>query len=156
MTVDDDLVLFVDQQQLILYAYFSQTMIILMLLNVNVLFVQLHITLNQMRTHQLLYINAILIQSQGVLISVNYINFQKHSITFFSECCCMSKHFNKCYNNCKWHDHTACCFICNNNVLIVISDDENNNSVNENEHAAQSRQITLMLLIRTVIKYIDP
>jgi len=155
VTVNDDLVLFVDQQQLILYAHFSQTMIILMLLNVNVLFVQLHITLNQMRTHQLLYINAILIQSQDVLISVNCINCQKHSMTLFLKCCCMSEHFNECYNNCKWHDHTVCCFICNNNVLIVISDNENNNSVNENEHAAQSKQITLMLLMRTVIIYIN-
>jgi len=36
---DDDLVLLISQQQLALYAHFSQTMIILMLLNVNVLFV---------------------------------------------------------------------------------------------------------------------
>jgi hypothetical protein len=57
---------FVDQQQLTQYAHFSQTRVILVLPDVNVLFVQLHITLNQMRTHQLLYINAILIQSQCV------------------------------------------------------------------------------------------
>jgi len=58
---NDNSVLFVDQQQLTQYAHFSQTMVILMLLNVNVLFVQLCITLNQIRTHQLLYINVILI-----------------------------------------------------------------------------------------------
>ncbi len=63
VAADDDLILFVDQQQLTQYAHFSQTMIILTLLSVNVLFVQLCITLNQMRTHWLLYINAILIQS---------------------------------------------------------------------------------------------
>jgi len=51
VTADDDLVFFVDQQQLVLYAYFSQTMIILALPDVNVLFVQLYITLNQVRTH---------------------------------------------------------------------------------------------------------
>jgi len=61
--VDVNSVLFVDQQQLTQYTHFSQTRVILALLSVNVLFVQLHITLNQMRTHQLLYINAILIQS---------------------------------------------------------------------------------------------
>jgi len=61
--VDVDSVLFVDQQQLAQYAHFPQTRAILVLLSVNVLFVQLHITLNQVRTHQLLYINAILIQS---------------------------------------------------------------------------------------------
>jgi len=61
VTVDDDSVLFVNQQQLALYAHFSQTMIILTLLSVNVLFVQLCITLNQIRIHQLLYINVILI-----------------------------------------------------------------------------------------------
>ena len=71
VAADDDSVLFVDQQQLTQYAHSSQTMVILVLFSVNVLFVQLHITLNQMRTHQLLYINAILIQSQSVLISVS-------------------------------------------------------------------------------------
>jgi len=50
-SVDVDSVLFVGQQQLTQYTHFSQTRVILVLLNVNVLFVQLHITLNQMRTH---------------------------------------------------------------------------------------------------------
>jgi len=36
---DDDLVLFVDQQQFTLYTHFSQTMIILAVLSVNVLFI---------------------------------------------------------------------------------------------------------------------
>jgi len=45
VAVDDDSVFFVNQQQLILYAHFSQTMVILMLLSVNVLFIQLYITL---------------------------------------------------------------------------------------------------------------
>jgi len=58
---DEDSVLFVDQQQLAQYTHFSQTRDILVLLSVNVLFVQLCIMLNQMRTHQLLYINTILI-----------------------------------------------------------------------------------------------
>jgi len=49
--VDVDSVLFVDQQQLTQYAHFSQTRVILVLSDVNVLFVQLHITLNQVRTH---------------------------------------------------------------------------------------------------------
>jgi len=66
---DVNSVLEVDQQQLALYAHFSQTMVILALLNNNVLFVQICITLQQMRIYQLLYINAILIQSQNVLIS---------------------------------------------------------------------------------------
>jgi len=48
---DDNSVLFVDQQQLAQYTHFSQTMVILVLLSVNVLFVQLCITSNQMRTH---------------------------------------------------------------------------------------------------------
>jgi len=48
---DVDLVLFVDQQQFALYTHSSQTMVILMLLDVNVLFVQHCITLNQIRTH---------------------------------------------------------------------------------------------------------
>ncbi len=154
VTVDDDSVLFIDQQQLIQYTHFSQTMIILTLSDVNILFVQLCITLNQIRTHQLLYINAILIQSQSVLISADCINCQTHDMTLFSECHCTSKHFNECCSNCKWCDHAAHCSVCNNDVLIVILNDENNNSVNEDECAAQSRQITLTSSVRTVIIYI--
>jgi len=153
---DDDSVLFIDQQQLVLYTHFSQTMVILMLLSVNVSFIQLCITLNQMRTHQSLYINAILIQSQSVLVSADCINCQKRSMTLFLKCHCTSKHFNECCDNCKWHDHTAHCSVCNNNVLIVISDDENDDGVNEDKHAAQSRQITSAPLTEAVIIYIDP
>jgi len=61
VAVDVDSVLFVDQQQLTQYTHSSQTRVIFVLFSVNVLFVQLCITLNQMRTHWLLYINAILI-----------------------------------------------------------------------------------------------
>ncbi len=154
--VDVDSVLFVDQQQLTQYTHFSQTRVIIALLSVNILFVQQCITLNQIRTHHLLYINAILIQSQDVLISVSCINCQTHSMTLFLKCCCMSKHFNECCSNCKWCDHTACCFVCNNDVLIGISNNENNNDVNENEPAAQSRQITLTLLTEAVVIYVAP
>jgi len=154
VTVDEDSVLFVDQQQLTQYIYFSQTRGILVLLSVNVSFIQLYILSNQMRTHQLLYINVILIQSQSVLISVSCTNCQTHSMTFFSECCCTSKHFNECCSNCKWHDHTACCFVHNNDVLIVILNNENDNDVNENEPAAWSRRITLVLLTEAVIIYV--
>jgi len=74
VTVDVDSVLFVDQQQLTQYTYFSQTRGIFVLPDVNVLFIQLRITLNQMRIHWSLYINAILIQSQSVLISDSCLN----------------------------------------------------------------------------------
>ncbi len=72
--VDVNCVLFVDQQQFAWYAHFSQTMVILTLLSDNILFIQNCITSAQMRTHQSLYINVILIQSQGVLISADCIN----------------------------------------------------------------------------------
>jgi len=153
-TVDEDSVLFVDQQQLTQYTHFSQTRDILTLLSVNISFVQLCILLNQVRTHQLLYINVILIQSQGVLISVGCTNCQTHDMTSFSECHCTSKHFNECCDNCKWRDHAAHCSVHNNDVLIVISDDENDNNVNENEPAAQLRRITLTLLMRVIIIYV--
>jgi len=39
VTVDVDSVFFVDQQQFVQYAHFSQTKVILVLLSVNVLFV---------------------------------------------------------------------------------------------------------------------
>jgi len=127
-----------------------------MLLSVNILFVQQCITLNQMRTHHSSYINVILIQSQDVLISADCINCQTHDMTLFSECYCMSKHFNECCDNCKWRDHTAHCSVCNNDVLIVISDDENNNNVNENKCATQLRRITLTSLTETVVIYVTP
>jgi len=63
-------------------------MIILALLSDNVLFVQIYITLQQMRIHQSLYINVILIQSQDMLISDSCTNCQKHSMTLFLKCCC--------------------------------------------------------------------
>ncbi len=148
---DVNSVLKVDQQQLALYAHFSQTVVILTLLSDNVLFVQICITLQQVRTHQSLYINTILIQSQSVLISDSCIDCQKCGMTLFLKCCCMSEHFNECCSNCKWHNHAAHCSVCNNDVLIVISDDENNDSVNENEHIARSRQIASALLSARVI-----
>jgi len=51
VNTDVNSVLKIDQQQLALYAHFSQTMIILTLLSDNVLFVQTYITLQQIRTH---------------------------------------------------------------------------------------------------------
>jgi len=169
VSVDVDSVLFVDQQQLTQYAHFLQTRIIIVLSDVNVLFVQQHITSNQMRTHCLLYINAILIQSQNVLyinailiqsqnvlISVGCINCQTHDMTLFSECHHMSEHFSECCSNCKWCDHAAHCFVHNNDILIVILNDENNNNVNEGEPAAQSRQITSVPLMRAIIIYVTP
>jgi len=151
---DEDSVLFVDQQQLTQYAHFSQTRDIFTLLSVNVSFIQLCILLNQMRTHQLLYINVILIQSQNVLISADCTNCQTHSMTLFLKCCCTSKHFSECCSNCKWHDHAAHCSVCNNDVLIVILNDENDDNVNESEPAAQSRRITSVLLTEAVIIYV--
>jgi len=156
VAVDVDSVLFVDQQQLVLYTHFSQTRGILVLSDVNVLFVQLHITLNQIRMHQSLYINVILIQSQGVLMPVGCLNCQAHSMALFLKCRHMSEHFSECCSNCKWCDHACCCSVCNNDVLIVILNDENNNNdVNEDEPAAQSRRITSALLsVRVIIIYV--
>ncbi len=124
-----------------MYAHFSQTMVILTLFDDNVLFVQNHITLQQIRTHQLLYINMILIQSWDMLISDSYTDCQKHSMTLFLKCCCTSEHFSKCCSNCKWCDHAAHCFVYNNDVLIIISDDENNNSTDESECVAKLKWI---------------
>jgi len=100
VNADVNSVLEVDQQQLALYAHFSQTMIIFALLSDNVSFVQICITLQQMRTHQSSYINVILILSQDVLISDNCTDCQKCDMTSFSECCCMPKHFSECCDNC--------------------------------------------------------
>ncbi len=152
VNTDVNSLLEVDQQQLALYTHFSQTMIILTLLSDNVFFVQTHITLQQIRTHQSLYINVILIQSQNMLISDSYTDCQKCSMTLFLKCHCTSKHFNECCSNCKWHDDAAHCFVCNNNVFIVISNDENNNSADESEHIARLRWIaSTSLSAKTVV-----
>jgi len=156
--VDVNSVLFIDQQQLAQYTHFSQTRVILTLSDVNVLFVQLCITLNQVRTHQLSYINAILIQSQGVLISVDCLNCQAHDMALFLKCHHTSEHFDECCRNCKWCYHTHHCFIRNNDILIVISNNENdNNNVNENEPAAQPRRIaSTPSLTKAVVIYVAP
>jgi len=75
-------------------------------------------------------------------------------MTLFLKCCHTSKHFSECCSNYKWCDHAAHCSVCNNDVLIVILNDENNNDVNEGEPAAQSRQITSVLLTETVVIYV--
>ncbi len=137
--------------ELALYAHFSQTMIILALLNDNVSFIQNHITLQQMRTYWSSYINAILIQSEDMLISDSCTDCQKCDMTLFLKCHHMSKHFNECCDNCKWRDHAAHYSVCNNDVLIIISNNENNNDVNEGEHIAKLRQIALISLSVRVI-----
>jgi len=156
VSVDVDSVLFVDQQQLAQYTHFSQTRAILTLLSVNVLFVWLHITSNQMRIHQLLYINVILIQSQSVLVSVSCANCQACGMMLFLKCRHTSEHFDECCSNCKWRDHARHCSVCNNDVLIVISNNKNNNdNVNEDEPAAQLRRITSTLSsVRAVVIYV--
>ncbi len=146
VNTDVNSVLEVNQQQLALYAHSSQTMVILTLFNDNILFVQNCITLNQMRTHQSLYINTILIQSQSMLISISCTYCQKCSMTLFLKCCCTSEHFSECCSNCKWCDYAAHCSVCNNDVLIVILNNENNNNTDENECIVKLRQIASALL----------
>ena len=146
VNTDVNSVLWVNQQQLALYTHFSQTMVILTLSDDNVLFVQNCITSAQMRTYWLLYINAILIQSQNILISDSCTDCQKHDMTLFLKCHHTLKHFNECYSNCKWCDHAAHCSVHNNDVLIVILNNENNNNTDESECIAKSRQIALISL----------
>jgi len=151
MNVSVNSVLKVDQQQLALYAHFCQTMVILTLSDDNILFVWICITLQQMRTYQSSYINAILIQSQSVLISNSCTDCQQHSMTLFLKCHHTSKHFSECCDNCKWSDHAAHCSVHNNDVLIVILNDENDDNADENECIARSRQIVLTLLLTETI-----
>ncbi len=151
VNIDVNSVLEIDQQQLASYTHFFQTMIILTLLSDNILFVQICITLQQMRTHQLLYINAILIQSQSILIFNSCTDCQKCNMMLFLKCYHMSEHFNECCNNCKWCDHAAHYFICNNDVLIVILNNKNNNDINESECIAKSKQTASTLLSVKVI-----
>ena len=98
---DANSVLSVNAQQLCVFVHFSQIIVIFALFNHNVLFVQRQILKQQVLSHQSSYINAILIQRSDVLISDSCTDCQKHSMTLFSECHHTSKHFRKCYNNCK-------------------------------------------------------
>jgi len=141
--VDADVnsVLEVGQQQLASYAHFSQTMAIFALLGDNVPFVRNRITPQQVRTHQLSYINAILIQSRGMLVPDGCTDCQERGMTLFPECRRTPGHFGECCGNCKWRDHAAHCSVRNNDVLIAISDDEDNDGADGGGRVARPRRI---------------
>jgi len=145
-------VLLISAQQLRVFVHSLQIIVIFTFFNHNVLFVQRWILRQQILSHQPLYINAILIQRSDVLISDNCTNCQKHDIMLFLECHYISKHFRRCYSNCKWCDHAACYFIHNNNVVIVISNDNNDNDeADESEQVSQQQQIASALLLMKVV-----
>ncbi len=127
-------VLSVSTQQLCIFIHSSQIIVILVFSDCDVFFIQRQILRQQVLSHWSSYINVILIQKSDVLISDDCTDCQKCSMTIFSECCYMSKHFKECCNNCKWCDHTAHCSVHNNDVVIVIlNDNDDNDEVNESE-----------------------
>jgi hypothetical protein len=147
---DVNSVLKVDQQQLALYAHFSQTMVILTLLSDNILFVQIY-HLQQIRTHQLLYINAILIQSQSMLISDSCTDCQKCSMTLFLKCHHTSKHFSEVLWQLQvtW---SCCSLLCTQQWCTHCHQMMRTTTVQWEEHIAKLRQIALILLLmKTVI-----
>jgi hypothetical protein len=104
----------------------------------------------------LLYINAILIQSQNVDFWQLYWLSEMQYDTFL-KCHCTSKHFSECCSNCKWHDHAAHCSVHNNDVLIVILNDENNNAMRMSALLDQDRlhpHCQRQLLLTSTFKYI--
>ncbi len=146
-------VLSVDAQQLCIFVHSSQIIVILVLSDHNVFFIWEQILRQQILSYWSLYINVILIQRNDVLVSDSCTNCQKCDMMLFLKCCHTSEHFKRCYDNCKWHDHTAHCSVCNNNVVIVIlNDNDDNNKASENEQVSQQQQIVSALLsVKTVV-----
>jgi len=145
-------VLSVNVQQLCIFIHSSQIIVFFTLSYHNVLFVQRQILRQQVLSHQSLYINAILIQKSNVLVSDSCTDCQKHNMALFLKCHHMSKHFKECCSNCKWHDHTAHCSVCNNDVVIVIlNDNDDNNKADESEQVSQQQQIASASLLTEAV-----
>ena len=86
-----------------------------MLADQDVLFVHDQITPTQVESHQVLYINDILIQSceQHCQDSCAVYHADWPGFSLFTECCHLSGHFSEVCDNCKWQNHAAQCSVQN-------------------------------------------
>jgi hypothetical protein len=75
----------------------------------DVAFVQGRITPQQLMTHRPSYVNALLIQSRGVVRAVPCAECSRRGLTPFPDCASVQGHFGGSCGNCKWRDHAARC-----------------------------------------------
>jgi Protein of unknown function (DUF3716) len=120
-----DPVLVVGGQQMAAFVHSPQGRAVLALPGRDVVFVRGAITPKQVGSHRPSYINAILIQSRGNVVSSPCTGCQgpRHGPRPFPECRRLPGHFGGSCGNCKWRDHAARCSV-RDNIIVEISDDD--------------------------------
>lgn len=107
----------------------------------NVDFVRGRITPAQVGTHRPSYINALLIQSRGIVNYQACTECARRGLTPFPECISVAEHFGGCCGNCKWRDHGA---RCRRRPDPDSSDESNRNGDNNNRPPPRRRIIVLV------------
>ena len=102
-----------------------------MLADQNVFFIHNQITPAQVELYWVLYINSILVQfcewhCQNSCAAY-YIDWSE--FFFFTECCCLSEHFNEVCDNCKWQNYAAQCSVQNREN----NDDDNRDNLDNRD-----------------------
>jgi hypothetical protein len=123
----------VGQQQLALFCHTTGQRAALALPGCDVVFVQGHITDNQVLSQRPGYINVILIQSRGAACTDMDLCFQCQQNPgqgLFLECRSLLGHFGGCCDNCKWCDHVACCTL---TFALADNDDSSDSEVDDND-----------------------
>lgn len=124
-------VLLVGAQQLAPYCHNASQRALLAMPGVNVPFVRGAITPAQVGSHRPSYINAILIQSRGVLSGP--CDRCERSLRPFLECRRVPGHFGGACGNCKWPDLGARCTERDNDddgsIVVVSSDSSDDGNV---------------------------
>ena len=75
----------------------------------DVAFVRGRITPQQVATQRPSYVNALLIQSRGVVQARPCSECSRRGLSPFPECAMVAGHFGGSCGNCKWRDHAARC-----------------------------------------------
>jgi len=116
------LCLFVRQLQLTIFVHMRSEHALLARSEWDVDFVQEMISLNQMKMHRSLYINAVLIQSCEQVTFMTCIQCTwSNDLQSFLKCHFISEHFKRVCINCKWQDHVTWC------NFLETEDDESKN-----------------------------
>jgi hypothetical protein len=96
-------------QQLAVLCHNSLQQTVLALPGRDVVFVRGRITPQQLVTHRPSYVNALLIQSRGVVRARPCTECSRRGLSPFPECRQVAGHFGGACGNCKWRDHAARC-----------------------------------------------
>ena len=120
-------VLFVNNDQLILYVHFAFNRKLFVRSKQNVSIIRGSIISRQIDIHKSLYINVIFIQFCEIITIIQFLIIQFCELTikqfcemcrrfymkfrFFSKCRRTIEHFDKTCVNCKWRDYVNRCFV---------------------------------------------